>query len=180
MATDATDVLSLDEAKRELRVEGTDHDTLITAHLEVAVQHVSDYIDQPLLDTADEVVASIPCDSDMPVEVRRSAVKSVQSVQYWEPDGSLNADPGGTQSIVGRLEQVSNTHIYRIWPPDGGWPDALDESYFIVNLTRGLEATKSIKQAVAIVLTQLYDGVEEESQSMKWLLAPYKRGDLMV
>ena len=60
MATVATDVVSLEEIKRELRFESTtddgSHDALLTSQVEAAVSFVSRETSRPLLDgAADEV-----------------------------------------------------------------------------------------------------------------------------
>ena len=58
MAATATDIVSLDEIKFELRFDSTDdgsQDDMLTAQIEAAVSFVSREISRPLLDEADEV-----------------------------------------------------------------------------------------------------------------------------
>ena len=184
MADTATEVVTLDEIKAELRIDAavSDHDALLTGHIEAAVSFVARHVDAPLVDVAETIYAPRPSGASLPVSFRVLAVKSVESVKYWTPASALRDDPDGAvaKGDLGRL--VSEGRHNLLYPPADGWPEALQGSLLAVQVKRGLAidaTTKALKQAVVLCVRQFYDGYREirPTEAFYALIAPWRRYD---
>ena len=185
MAGTATDVVTLDEIKAELRIDAavSDHDTLLTGHIEAAVSFVSRHVDAPMVDVDETIYVPRPGGASLPVSFVALAVKSVESVKYWTfANSTLRDEPDATIAggALGRL--VSHGRHNLLYPPADGWPEALQGSLLAVQVKRGLAidaTTKALKQAVILCVRQFYDGYREirPTEAFYALIAPWRRYD---
>ncbi len=192
MAATALDIVSLDAIKTELRLGGDtedertayeDHDDLLTAQIEAAVSFVSRHITASLIDRTKTVWCPPALDTN-PLYLQQRYVKTLDSVAYWTPAGALREDPDGVIEIagLGRHEYGTNDNLYTIYPPTDGWPDALENSLYKIQLTRGLDltdASPALKQAIILCVRQFYDGYREirPTEAFYALIAPWRRYD---
>lgn len=149
----ATDVLSLEEAKRELDVTHNEDDALITSHIASAVDWVQKYTGRFLAPT---VVDLLMDEFPSVIELPFAPVSSVGAINYADPSGNLLAiAPGSYRAIAGEP--------FRIIPAIGQrWPYA--ESGYVgavsVRATFGYaagEAPANLLQAVRTVLNLFYE-----------------------
>ena len=168
MPSTALDVLSLADAKAQLRITVDDHDALITGHIEAAVAFVVKKTHSPLLDE------TYTTDVKRPVRDRRMVfgrgvfdITEVVSVAYWEPTQALREAPTGSIDVgdLGRLDRVYysfDVDAWHLWPPADGWPKVLDDSLIKLELKRSVtEVPPALRTAVLLAVRQLYQGFRE-------------------
>ena len=181
MAATALDILSLDSAKRELRVEKTDaFDARIIEEIGAAVDFVERELGRPLIDVHEALPVHPPAAGDeLPVELRATDVATVGDVSYWTPAGALRLDPDGTvaRADLGRVLIGDNEVV--AYPPVGGWPAVLPGSKLRVAVTRAFDvaAHPSVRQAVISALRNFYNGATEimVRNAVFHLLRPWRR-----
>ena len=177
MAANALDIVSLAMMKSELRIPAAEvsHDTLLTSQIQNAVSFVSRPLRVPLLDRAEGFRCSRPSYSATPIILPTDGVRSVGSIKYWLPDGSLREAPGGTIALdtLGRLVDYCGFVIY---PPADGWPAVLDGSLIEIVVTRGMDTPPALRSAVVLCVRQLYDGYREirPTEAFYALMSPYR------
>ena len=124
MAATATEILSLDALKRELRIAADehDHDDLLVGQIGSAVAFVGRFLRAPLVDTAETHRCARPGD-ERPLALRADAVQSMSAVRYWSAGAALREAPDGTIAVadLGRRVQVGRS--FCVWPPADGWPE---------------------------------------------------------
>ncbi len=182
MATEAIEVVSLEEMKAELPA-ASHREEALKVQIASAVSFVSRLIEAPLVDITETIHIPRPADAHWPLAFRALAVKSVDKVEYWTPSGNLREDPDGTaieNAQLGRL--VSRNRDNTLYPPGEGWPDILPDSPLVLTVTRGLEfgdEHKALKQAVILLVRQFYDGFNEmrPTSAVFALIAPWRRYD---
>ena len=177
MATNALDVVSLATMKSELRIPAAEisHDVLLTGQIAAAVSFVSRHLRVPLLDRAEVFGCSRPSYAATPIILPTVGVRSVNSVKYWLPDGSLREAPGGTIAVdtLGRLVDHCGFVIY---PPADGWPVILANSLIEIVVTRGMDTPPALRSAVVLCVRQFYDGYREirPTEAFYALMRPYR------
>ena len=188
MAASVTDIISLDEMKTELRLptDIDDHDGMITSQMNAAASFLSRYISVPLIDVT-ETVHGTPQKSDKPIPIRARALKEVSEIRYWSENGSLRTAPDETVDTndLGRIDSKDEPWNL-VYPPAAGWPDRLDGSVFELDVVRGIDfdptdhpETQALKQALVLLVRQLYDGFHEftATNAVMALIAPWRRFD---
>ena len=182
MAASVTDIISLDEMKTELRLPTDihDHDGMITSQMKAAASFLSRYISVPLIDVT-EIVYGKPKKSDMPIPIEARALKEVSRIRYWSENGALRTDP--TESVdtndIGRIDSKDEPWNL-VYPPASGWPDRLENSLFELQVVRGIDIddeTEALKQALVLLVRQLYDGFHEftATNAVMALIAPWRK-----
>ena len=165
MPATALDVISLADAKAQLRVTVDDHDALITGHIEAAVDFVSLSVGIPLRDETAHTLTYLPFPLDQPMNFSGSPyVKSVSELIYWEPSQELREEPGGVVDVagLGRLEARPPGGMWLLWPPVAGWPDILEGTGFNIALIQGVaDVPPGLRTAVLLAVRQLYEGYSE-------------------
>ena len=157
MAANVTDVLSLADAKLNLRVDGDDLDSLVTEAITSAVGYIQRQTGVPLLDRPETFKLQRPSKDDDPLVLPARDVKEVTEVDYWTEAQELRQDPAGAVAVatLGRREEVGRVTV--VWPPADGWPEVLDQSLMQVTVTLGYDLLekkdRDIKNTV-IVLTR--------------------------
>ena len=187
--TSATAVVSLAEAKRELRDPPDSADALITAHIAAAVNYIEAWLSRPILRVNRE--CDVLATGKNPMIFRLNDAYDVRSIKYWsdedafrlEPDESVvdrEASPVVPLSEVGRVEYGKwPNFVHCIYQPGGdGWPDAYQDTFRVV-MYAGIDIAKAtgLKQAIILGVRQLWDGHAEVTMNnaMEWLANPWKR-----
>ena len=160
MAAGATEILSLEDAKREFQVESSDvsEDSRVGDIIHQAVALVARLSGLPLVDRDSDVQVYLAGMHD-PILLPQH-VKSINSVKYWENEDEFRLAPTHTLSAtLGRFQPVEfeGTGLY---PPADGWPRAyLDMLLVDVKIGYDLDGTnKDIRTAVILVARQIYLG----------------------
>ena len=183
MPSTALEVLSLADAKAQLRVTVDDHDALITGHIEAAVDFVAKKTHIPLLDETYTVDVERPV-SDRPMVFGWGVldIMGVISVAYWEPTQELREAPTGSIDVadLGRLDYMRNYTGDRwyLWPPAAGWPEVLGNSLIKLELKRSVtDVPPGLRTAVLLAVRQLYEGFYEirMTNTMFTFMKPNKR-----
>ena len=184
MPSTALEVLTLADAKAQLRVTVPDHDALITGHIEAAVDFVAMTTHVPLLDETYTTDAERPVRAEYPVVFgwRVFDIAEVISVAYWEPTQQLREDPTGSIVVadLGRLDHVRNYKgdRWHLWPQATGWPEVLGDSLIKLELKRSVtEVPPGLRTAVLLAVRQLYEGFYEirMTNAMFTFIKPSKR-----
>ena len=168
MPSTALDVLSLADAKAQLRITVDDHDALITGHIEAAVDFVVKSTSIPLLDDTYTANVERPVRAEYPVVFGWGVfdIAEVVSVAYWEPTQALREAPTGSIDVadLGRIDHVRNYKgdRWHLWPQAAGWPEVLDDSLIKLELKRSMtEVPPALRTAVLLAVRQLYQGFRE-------------------
>lgn len=180
MAANATDVLSLANARGQLRAdEGAEIDALITSAIKSAVDYVSRMTGIPLVDR--DVIFNVSESGKTPLVLPVRDVKEVVCFDYWDFAGELRAEPNRqiTVSDLGRIEELENG-CTRIWYPDSGWPSKLDDSEFRVTVKIGFDiddASESLREAVILLARVFFENPDrfESEFAVMALIKPWMR-----
>ncbi len=175
MAKMATDLVSIDRLKQELRLGGAtaesraafqEHDALLAAQIDAAVSFVAREIDAPLVETTQTLYVQ-PATGQHPLVFDVRALKRVSRFQYWSLSGALRQAPDGSIRVqdLGRLVLAGfRGGSHGLYPPATGWPAVRAGSLFRLEVARGLEMTEqtmALRQAIVLCVRQLYDGYGE-------------------
>jgi uncharacterized phiE125 gp8 family phage protein len=195
----AAEPLSTAEAKLHLRVDHTSDDTLITALIVAAREHVENYLVGSLVEqTRAAYLSSWPY---APFRLPCGPVQEIDSVKYTDSDGTENTlstdvyylTPGGELARkpnqtwpTGRLYGPGAIEITYVtgYPPqvtvipgEGDDPDTEETDY-------GANIPQAIKQAMLLLIGEWYEQREAAAdtkyaiQTIPWgvkqLLAPYR------
>ena len=121
MADSATDILSVEDAKMQVRADGDEPEinAIIERAIKGAVGYVERYTRIPLIDR-ERIFTLNTCGTDEPLVIPVRDVKEVVSARYWEAAQKIRENPSGTITVanLGRLdERLVDTHLY---PPAEG------------------------------------------------------------
>ena len=117
----------------------------------------------------------------MPIPIEARALKEVSRIRYWSENGALRTDP--TESVdtndIGRIDSKDEPWNL-VYPPASGWPDRLENSLFELQVVRGIDIddeTEALKQALVLLVRQLYDGFHEftATNAVMALIAPWRK-----
>ena len=180
MADSADRILTVAEARAELRLADEAQDDLLERNIRQAIAWVSREISTPLLDESRVCYAVRPAPREPLVIDEVVAFRQVDAIDYWSPDGALREDPDGAVTGWGRVE--SGRRRVRVWPPADGWPEVLGGSCLRVTVTCGVDfdaQVDDLRAAVVLAVRQLYDGAAEirPTAAIYALVSPWKRYD---
>ena len=195
----AAEPLSTAEAKLHLRVDHTSDDTLISALIVAAREHVENYLVGSLVEQTRVVYLSAWPYS--PFRLPYGPVQEIESVKYTDSDGVENTvrtdiyylSPGGELCLEpfeswptarlrgpGAIEITYTTGyepVVTVIPGEGGDPDT-EETDYDANIPQ------AIKQAMLLLIGEWYEQREAAAdtkyaiQTIPWgvkqLLAPYR------
>lgn len=182
MVATALDVLSLDEARHQCRVDEVSAalDLLVTSAITNAVSYVSRRTGIPLVDVSKifNVVPATNTYLDIPV----ADVKEIESISYWQPGTGelrLAADGAIDVATLGRIEDLRNG-CTRIWSPAGGWPTRLEGSCYVVQAKIGFDIgieSESLRQAVILMTRVFFENPDffESDFAVNALIEPWIR-----
>lgn len=183
MAVSATDIISVEDLKVELRipVDVNDHNDMLSAHISAAVAQVSATTGLPIIRRSETVEVDRPADPGEPVTIPLRHVQSVTSVNYWLPNGSgPRQAPGGSirANTLGRL--VKGRYASDLWPPASGWPSGFPDTplSITVNVEFVPKTTqvRALRQAAILAARSYYDGDRRHQKDMGYLslTAPHR------
>ena len=164
MATQPTEILSVDEAKAQLRIDDDDTDMLLNAAIAAAVADAARRIGRPLIDRELVLQAKRP-EKRLPLAVPTPYMRAMPLpvIRYWEPEQELRENPTGEvdAATLGRTDPVADLPNTLIYPPAAGWPDSLRESTYQVTVTVGWDVPEadgdSLVQAIALLTRHYYE-----------------------
>lgn len=167
MATEATDILSLADAKLQLRADDgiADVDNLVTQAVKSAVGYIEKETGLPLIERQDVYEAPMRGKS-LAVIVRARHITAVTEVKYWQTSQEAREEPTGDVPVanLGRRKEDRIKGWTLIWPPADGWPDMLGCSLIRFTVTRSYELNESkdehLRQAIILMTRNFYDQPE--------------------
>lgn len=148
----AVEPISVDQAKLFLRETNTDEDTYIATLISVARETVEEFTRRALLtQTWKLTMDRFP--EGTSIELERSPLVSVESVQYWPSDGSdqVALDPGSYLVIPGLIPgliQFRGSVISR-WPGTDIRGDAVEISFTAGSAVAPFRAQQAIYMTIA-------------------------------
>lgn len=183
MAAAATDILSLDDAKLQLRIDGDDHDALVTTAIGAAVSYVAKRTRLPLIDHSRTAwFSEAPAKPETRMVIDDPYLTEITSWTYLTTTQDAHGDRDGTID-VSTLGRIETDHLGRtiINPPTDGWPE-MDTSWERDVLVQKIVYTRGytpadhedlIKQAVILVMRDFYEQPDRETmnQSAEAVLA---------
>lgn len=160
MASSALGVVSLDQAKFELRIDGDDQNADITNVVASAVEWVQVDSGLPLIDDVMVLHVDPASRSDLPVLLETNYVLSAQAAYWTQSSEGQREDPDAYISGLGRLVPSSMPRATWLWPPDEGWPgDRKSGTPIQVTATRGFTTTPPLAVSCCLsMLRLLWDG----------------------
>jgi uncharacterized phiE125 gp8 family phage protein len=174
--TDASSVLSTDDAKDFLRVTSADEDALVGALRNAAVRYVEDYCNTHF----GQDTAVLYLDGFFNVRVPICPVVSIESVSYYDVGNTLQA-----LAVSGYYYDLKSTVARIAWnDPPSVYDDTLNAVQ--VNLTIGHavdEIPEPVIHAIKLLTAHFYDrrnlvaagrNVEEVPFAVSALLNPYR------
>jgi len=187
VATDYLSILSLDQMKSELRLDGVDDlDAAITSQIRAAGSYVAQRTSLPII--SQERTWDIECfpPEKVPIDIPFTHVYEVPVINYWDNDGDYREAPnrqinGGDlgRVVPYRIDVHYGAHIY--WPV-GGWPEAMESNglpRIEIVCRRGLNpVADAIRQAMILVARDYFEGHRNfppGGHSVDILLRPFIR-----
>ena len=173
MAVSAIDIISVADARKQLRIDetGEDNDEIVLSAIEGAVDFIDNALVVPLIDVTFDVELAYPKDNESPLYFDRDFIKSVTSVKYWSDgeNGSSSPDQVVETADLGRVvkrqnEKFRETFISAVYPPSTGWVDwNVDASTpFQATVALGITTVpRTIRQAIIAIMRRMYDGYWE-------------------
>ena len=160
MATTALGVVPLADAKRELRVSGTDDDSLITAHIGAAVDYVAGAMGRPLIRETKTYRAMAPMLDEGAIVARLFDLQTVTKVEMW----GQSREPRQTADVVvtsfGRTQKSQYGDWWEIFPATA-WPSHRKDMGAVVTATCEVTSIPaSAKQACLLAVGNLFDGLD--------------------
>lgn len=154
--------VTLDEAKRHLRILGEDLNDDVTGALEAATEYCEAIVGRSLRSTT-TLTQSYRCWPKAPVWFDREPVASVTHVKYYDTTGTLTT----VSSSYYRLHQQSEASATLEWDDSFSFPalDARDDAV-IVTYAAGYGAVSSVparaKHAVKLALSLFFGDLTEK------------------
>lgn len=171
MATQATDILSVDAAKMHIEADDgiPNVNAKVTQAIKSAVAHMEKETGYPLIDR-EEWFDVYPRGTSLPVILPCRFVINVLDVQYWQQSQKLREEPSGTIAVsaLGRRKEDPYRGHTVIWEPADGWPDRLFSSPIRFQVTRGYDLNpederpkdEHLRQAIILLTRHFYDQPE--------------------
>ena len=169
-----TDIVSLARLRHETRQPSTHtaHDNYLIELLSDAFAFVSKEISRPLFPVSEVVSIAIPSQSDCPIYLFVSDVIAISQFKYWSQDIKIRDNADGTISIdlLGRLEKL-RYDLYKVYPPDTGWPVTLKGSRFQLMISRHYPISvdnqnNGLIRAIVAHVREAYDGNINDKTNM--------------
>lgn len=175
----ADEPVTLDEAKLHLRADDTADDTLITALIQAAREHVESVCERALMpQTWTERQDSFPS----VLALRGGLVSAVTSVKYVDADGvQQTMDPSAYLADLATQPATVRPVYGTEWPTTRQQPGAVAVQYS-VGYADAASVPAALKAAILLLVGDLYANREAiidaklvENRAVSRLLLPYKR-----
>lgn len=166
------EILSVEQVKRQSRIDGSDEDTLIGEFIEEAIDHVERYCGLRLA----EQTLSMKCDafSDFAI-LPDGPVQSVESIEYVAPDGTETTLATDVYEL--RAEGLEPSIVLKY---SKAWPSIQPGSRIAVTAVAGFdELPPSMRHAMRLWVAKSFEQ-RENAPADKWsafdaLLSNYRR-----
>ena len=160
MAASATDVLSVADAKAQLRIDGEDANALVQDLIEQAVAYVSEAARLPLIDRAETLRPRPPYSKSSPMVLPVRFVKAVTEFQYWSLASQYEREaPGETIDVSELRIDARETGRTLLWRATD-WPD-MQAFRPQVTVTRGYDIPargSPVRSALILTVRALAEG----------------------
>ena len=171
MPTEATEVLTPDEARRQLRISpDTDPPNvndpftpIVASAINSAVSFVAEAADVPLLDVTD-IYRVTPVGNNHSLCVQLPFGTEVMSVKAWGAAQAYREEPSIDVPLAGLGRIVYQKKATYIYPPATGWPERRDNSPIRVAIKRSFtigKNTEVLRQAIIVLMREFYNGYSE-------------------
>lgn len=158
----ATTPITLAEVKDQLRVEGSDDDTLLTRLIDVAVAYtdVKGALGQAMIAQKwGQWVESTPPQT---VSLILGPVTGVTAVKYYDPDGALQTDTLSNYQVTGtEFATIIGPKSGFNWPATQDRSDAIRIEYEIGYGTATTDVPQTIRHALMLLVGHWYDNRED-------------------
>ena len=173
MASSAIDIVSVADAKKQLRIDedSSDNDEIVRETIESAVDFIDNALIVPLIDVTFDIELPYPKDKESPVFFNRDFITTVTSVKYWSngANGSSSPDQVVETADLGRVvkrqnEKFKETFISAVYPPSTGWVEwnVGEWTPFQASVALGITTVpRTIRQAIIAIMRRMYDGYWE-------------------
>lgn len=152
-------IVTLDEARDQVRAEGTDEDSLLLVYIASAQAEIERRLGRVLTaQTWKLTLDTFPAGSS-PILVPRPPLTAVSSVVYTDVNGA-------SQTLSGHVVD-SSSEPGRIYPPETGWPSTYDRAWPAVTVTYtcGHTSTRPVdpmlKSIALMLIGRAYENREE-------------------
>ncbi len=175
----ATEPLTLAEAKAHLRVDIPDEDTLISGLIVAARQMAEQHTGRPLISQTWTLYTS---SFTAPIEFKPGA-QSITSVKYQDSDNAQQTLADTVYELRRGLVPELGLKYSQSWPSVLCHPDSVQIEFVAGYGASGDDVPQQIKQAMLLVLGQLYEYREEIvvgtivsqiPKASEYLLQPYR------
>ena len=147
-------MITLEEAKDHLRVEGDFEDALILSLIQAAYKHAENKTRRTLIDREETLILDRLPIRGMGIELPFNPVQEILAFDYIDPDGN----PESIDLLTLRLDKRT---LYPMLMPQFGteWPQVIGEPESItIRLRIGYEETPAdIRQALLLLISHFYE-----------------------
>ena len=178
MATTAFEILSLEEAKRQLWIDDNDsQDVQTRLAIQNAVHYVSIMTGLPLIVKQTIYPACPPIDEESPIilqfgflKPQDSDPKGISGIYYWGSTQKKRDEPTGTIDVnnLGYIRNFNGLPV-EVYPPGDGWPDVLQGTEFIFTINEEYslkDQGDTVKQVVILMTRQFYENPQNFEASL--------------
>lgn len=170
MPTTALEILSLEQAKQQLRLpSNAEIDKIVTKNIESAVEFIDNRLLAPLIERDYDINVAWPAEKTEPLWFPNDYfIKSIRDVSYWSPTADRSGDPDIvlTPSKLGRRlrrydKKFKETYVCGVHPLGGRWADwKVDQTTPIeVGVTAGVKKVpEAVVHAITVVAYRMFDG----------------------
>lgn len=164
------ELLTLSEAKAQLRVDFSEDDSFISSLIPVARDRCEQYCNRTFTEATAAILFDGFPEGKTPLYVPLPNVTSVDAVSYIDEDNASQAVAGTTY----------NAEFQYLWPA-ASWPTDATQGVRVAVTTGAPVDTDAVKQAMLLILTDLYeyrgDLTERQvydNKAAMMLLQPYR------
>lgn len=164
-------IVTLDEARLQVRAETNDEDSLLLTHIASAQAEIESLLGHALtVQTWKLTLDTFPAGTG-PILVPRPPLKVITAFTYTDTDGA-------SQSVTDYVLD-SDSEPARIYPPETGWPSTDDRAWPAVSITYtcGHDANRPVdpmlKQIALALIGRAYENREESITGTVVARLPY-------
>jgi len=175
--------LDLTSAKKHLRVDGTDDDTLISSYIDAAVGRIEEHLTRQLVTATFRLTLDRWPYGDE-ILLPRPPLQSVTSIEYTRSDGTTGVMPAGdydpdVDSEPGRVILGDG----KSWPGDQLTRASAVRITYVAGYGDAADVPETVVTAIRLLVGTLYEHRESVvvgtiaaplPQSIEWILFPYR------
>jgi len=172
----ASEPIVASSAHAHLRLEGvtlsSTEDTLLDAYIQASREAAENYTDSVLINQTWELWLN-----RMPeiIKLGKAPINSVSNISYYDADNSSSIFSAGNYQLETLGQYGSQIRVF------DNFPDVTTKREFPVVVTyvagygtAGTDCPEALNTSVRIMLTNLWEGEEVMTESVRFLLAPYR------